>query len=293
MLRDRLWLGATLIAALVGLCYADVSLRPPGVVLLPLAVLIGWLAVGELHRMFSARGLEFPNGVACGCTAIILATAIENWRVPGHPAHGAAAAACGLAAALGWLFLSEMRRFSETSRSLERLGSGALALLYVGGSLSWLVQIRQLGADVGLAALASLVLVVKLCDTGAYFTGRFCGRHKLSPALSPGKTVEGALGGLAWSAIGSWAFFQYALPPWLQTPPPPLIATLSYGVALGLAGMVADLAESLLKRDAGVKDSSAWMPGFGGVLDVVDSLLLSAPVGWAFWASGWLVPWNQ
>ncbi len=136
----------------------------------------------------------------------------------------------------------------------------------------------------------AIVAVVKAADIGAYATGRLIGRHKLIPWLSPGKTVEGFFGGLALSAI-----VGAALAAVIKNNPPiggtdvhwshlsmATVTTVGAlcGVVLGAIGQLGDLLESLLKRDAGVKDSGA-LPGFGGVLDILDSPLLAAPV--AYW----------
>jgi phosphatidate cytidylyltransferase len=151
--------------------------------------------------------------------------------------------------------------------------------------LSFVVQLRM---EWGIGALASLVIVVKMGDTGAYMLGRLFGRHKMAPRISPAKTIEGAIGALVFSCVGSWATFTW-LVPLLEpagSPTRPWWIWILFGLLVGTAGMVGDLAESLLKRDAGCKDSSTWLPGLGGVLDMLDSILLAAPVAWLCWASG-------
>lgn len=133
--------------------------------------------------------------------------------------------------------------------------------------------------------MLAIVCIVKCADIGAYATGRLVGRRKLIPWLSPGKTIEGFIGGLALSGImglvvaslfHAWAGGRWAALPLHQA----LIGGAVAGVVLGAVGQLGDLVESLLKRDAGVKDSGA-VPGFGGVLDILDSPLLAAPV--AYW----------
>jgi phosphatidate cytidylyltransferase len=113
-------------------------------------------------------------------------------------------------------------------------------------------------------------------DSAQYYTGRALGRHRLAPAISPAKTVEGAIGGLVLGSVamtyGGLALFK-GVNPWL------LLATSVVVVALGMVG---DLFESLLKRSAGVKDSSTLIPGHGGVLDRIDSWLFAAPVFYVF-----------
>ena len=129
--------------------------------------------------------------------------------------------------------------------------------------------------------MLAVIGIVKCADIGAYVTGHAIGRHKLIPWLSPGKTVEGFVGGLVWSAaVGAAVAVLFAKNVGPQygefTWPKGLVA----GALLGAVGQLGDLLESLLKRDAGVKDSGA-VPGFGGVLDILDSPLLAAPV--AYW----------
>jgi phosphatidate cytidylyltransferase len=135
-----------------------------------------------------------------------------------------------------------------------------------------------------------LIIVVKMGDTGAYTVGRLVGRHKLCARLSPGKTIEGAAGAVVFAVLGSWLTFAW-LVPWISATGVAQGADtgwgwLPFGLLVGTAGGLGDLAESLLKRDAGRKDSSTWMPGFGGVLDLLDSILLAAPVAYVCWASG-------
>jgi phosphatidate cytidylyltransferase len=125
-------------------------------------------------------------------------------------------------------------------------------------------------------------------DTGAYTVGRIFGRHKMAPRLSPGKTIEGAVGAIIFACLGAWLSFRYLIPAMSPTEIPAAIpgGWAIYGVLVGVVGLFGDLAESFIKRDVGRKDSSTWMPGFGGVLDILDSLLLAAPVAWLCWILG-------
>lgn len=291
MLVWRLLLGTVLIVALLALCWADAHAATPGVWLFPLALIITILASGELLGLFHARGIRPVAWVVyAGNIAIVSA----NWRVnlPAGPLSGPFdAPALALAWACVLAFLAEMVRFREPGRSFEPLAATLLALVYIGWLMSFLVQLRLLGGGwQGMAALASMIAVVKMGDTGAYTVGRLLGRHKLAPRLSSGKTVEGLIGGLVFAAFASWAVFDWLAP--RRAPASantaPEFGWLAYGLVVGIAGVIGDLAESLLKRDAGRKDSSTWMPGFGGVLDIVDSLLFAAPVAYGFWALGWV-----
>ena len=121
-----------------------------------------------------------------------------------------------------------------------------------------------------------LIFVVKIADIGAYFIGSRFGRHKLIPRISPGKTWEGFIGGIA-AGTAAGALFYIAAPSWLNCVRMNLFHAVFLGFGLSLVGTVGDLTESLLKRSAGAKDSGHFIPGMGGVLDVIDSLLFAAP----------------
>ena len=127
-------------------------------------------------------------------------------------------------------------------------------------------------------------MTVKLSDAVAYFVGKAFGTKKLAPRLSPGKTIQGGLGAILGGIVGA-LFMVYVIAPFLyQIEIDKSVGwVLVYGVALTVAGMFGDLAESFLKRTADCKDSSSWFPGLGGVLDVIDSLIAAAPVSFVMW----------
>ncbi len=287
MLRWRLLLGVVFSAGLLGLCWLDARAHTPGAWLLPLAVVVSLLATQELSSMMVARW-PVPLGLAVygGNAAIIAATwaprlsggaLYDHWTWP----------ALTLTASLMAVTFLEVVRYREPARQTERLAASTLALVYVGWLLAFVVQLRFAGPDSawGLAALASLLIVVKFCDIGAYTVGRLIGRHKMAPHLSPGKTIEGGIGGLLFAIFGAWLSLCVLGPRIAGSSLPSFEAWqwLGYGFTVGIAGMLGDLAESLLKRDLGRKDSSDWMPGFGGVLDLLDSVLIGAPVAYAWW----------
>ncbi len=189
-----------------------------------------------------------------------------------------------LAIAAGVLiaFVGEMLRFKLPGGHLINLTGAVFAIVYVGLLGSFLVMLR---IAYGVPALVSMIIVAKLCDVGAYTVGRLIGRHKMAPSLSPGKTIEGAVGGIAFAIFGAWLSVAVLFP--LATGEPSQttwVGVVIYGLAVGLAGMLGDLAESLIKRDVMRKDSGTNVPGFGGFLDVYDSLLLAAPVAFGLWA---------
>jgi phosphatidate cytidylyltransferase len=290
VLSWRIALGTLFIAALVGLCIWDAQLSAPGYVLFPVALMVGMLAADELLGLFTARGLNPVAWSVRAGTFLVVASsaAVVYWPLTGKtypsdcPLGRLGWPMVALAAALILAFIAEMARYERPGRTIENLALALFAYVYVGILLSFLVLLRLLNQGLGgLLPLASLVAVVKAGDIGAYAVGRLFGRTKLAPVLSPGKTIEGSLGGLAFACAASFAVFR-VMGPLSQTG----WGWLAYGLIVGIAGVLGDLAESLLKRDAGRKDSSTWMPGFGGVLDVIDSILLAAPVAYLCWVAG-------
>lgn len=294
MLRWRLTLGAALIAGLSALCWLDARAATPGTWLLPLAAVAALLASQEVLSLLSARGVQPTAWVVYGGNLLLVLSNFVPILWPAAPLEplGWPLAAFGLGIVLA--FVAEMARYEKPGAVMERLGLTIFGLAYVGVLLSFVCQLRLLGdppGKLGIAALASLVIVVKMCDTGAYTIGRLFGRHKLAPTLSPGKTIEGAVGGIASACLGAWIALEWLTPRLVDSPTSGGLTAgwLAYGVVVGIAGMLGDLAESLIKRDLGRKDSSTWMPGFGGVLDVLDSILYAAPVAYLCWALGLVV----
>lgn len=171
-------------------------------------------------------------------------------------------------------------------------------ILYAGFTLLALPALRETPEGNGPSLVLFLLFVVWAGDIAAYFVGRAIGRHKLAPSLSPGKTWEGAIASVAGSVLVAAGLF--ALAEWLQQPSASILlsflqrklpaAVLSYpdelwywlvlAVIVNIAAQVGDLAESALKRSAGVKDSGTLLPGHGGILDRIDALLLAAPALW-------------
>jgi phosphatidate cytidylyltransferase len=293
MLRWRLILGTLLVAALVALCWLEHQLTIPGILLLPLALVCSALGASELIAMFRARGHEPLDHIVYvgSLLTIIVASAPALPLAVGHYLNVGAVGlfATVFAASLLFAVLAEMRRYDGTGKATTNLALTMLAILYVGGLLAFLVQLRLLGDKpwTGLFALVSLIAVVKMSDIGQYAVGRLIGRQKLAPKLSPGKTWEGLFGGFVFAGLTAWLLVERQAYPATWFSGPHFLHGVVYGMALASAGVVGDLTESMFKRDAGCKDSSAWMPGFGGVLDLLDSLLGAAPVGYLFWVLGY------
>lgn len=147
-------------------------------------------------------------------------------------------------------------------------------IIYIPVLLSFLVLIRE--GSSGMIWVFVLLAVIFAGDIGAYYVGSYLGRHKLSPAVSPGKTIEGSIGGLAVNLVlgGVGKYFFLSGLPWGLS--------LLFFLTVGIAGQVGDLFESELKRSSGIKDSGGILPGHGGILDRIDALLFASPVAYIF-----------
>lgn len=285
MLHWRLILGAVFIAALVGLMWLDHATSPPGVVLLPLAVLLSLAAAQEILGFVRAAKLEAQGATVFAGSLLIVASCGVPLLWEDSPLEPAVWPLAALGLSMMVAFLVEMRRYTGPGGIMQRLALTVFCLVYAGLLLAFVALLRFVGpgASWGVPALASLVIVVKMCDIGAYTCGRLLGRHKMAPVLSPGKTMEGAVGGIVFACLGSWLALNLLFPKMTGARPPNEWMWLPYGMLIGLCGMAGDLAESLLKRDVGRKDSSDWLPGFGGVLDLLDSILFAAPLAYVWW----------
>lgn len=185
-------------------------------------------------------------------------------------AHGGGDALTGVLVATAAASLVALIAAGTIPETLAEWGLGLAGVLYVGLLGQHFVRLRELPDGYDWVLLA--VFTTFATDTGAYAAGRLTGRHKLAPRLSPSKTVEGAVGGLATGALAAWGL--NALLGLDRSP----AAMLALGAAAAVAGQAGDLAESLIKRAAGVKDMGTILPGHGGVLDRLDSLLFVAPL---------------
>ncbi len=176
---------------------------------------------------------------------------------------------------LGFLILLLMQfARKDNCNAVLGISTTLFAILYVSWFLSFLVKIRFLQEGIGgIKLLAFILLVTKMGDIGALFIGSLCGKHPLLPNISPKKTVEGYVGSLFFSVVTAIIFRDF-LPSTLHFP---LWHVALMGAFFGGMGQLGDLSESMIKRDCGVKDSGKILPGIGGILDVIDSLLFSAP----------------
>ncbi len=246
------------------------------------------LATHELVHLARARGYRPFGSTAQLFAALLVVGPYVSFNL--RPITGGYDESWGLlwmAIALGFVFLLQaVRRGAENA--MENLAITIFIIFYAGGLAGFMTKLRmEVGGSEGVAVLLFSIFLVKMTDTGAYFTGRAFGRHKMVEWLSPKKTWEGFAGGMVTTVacallIGHWLHVsgvvrlqeRYMTYPW---------ALLVLGLLMGIFSVAGDLCASLLKRDARVKDSGQALPGLGGVLDVVDSPLLAAPVAWLFW----------
>ena len=170
--------------------------------------------------------------------------------------------------------LISLFQFKTDRTVLEVITRQLQGLIYIPVLLSFLILIRE--GSSGMIWIFLLLAVIFAGDTSAYYVGSYLGRHKLSPAVSPGKTIEGSIGGLAGNlVVGSIGKFFFL-------PAMPWGLCLLFFIVVGIAGQVGDLFESELKRVSGIKDSGGILPGHGGILDRIDALLFASPVAYVF-----------
>lgn len=277
MLKYRLMLGPVMIALLLGVLWLDEWATQAGhvrsgLVIMLMLVLPGiWLGARELAILLQGKGVATGYGVLCiagiaGCAGVY--TVIQDdFKLQGPTAMLIVSLAIA-ALMLGVLVRSTKRL---TDGALAAGAASVFAFVYLGLMPGTLLAIRE---EHTAWILAAALLTTKSCDIGAYFTGRAIGKHKLIAWLSPGKTWEGLLGGVILASLVALATLMPLMNlHWAYA--------LVIGGVLGLVGQGGDLLASMFKRDAAVKDSGSSIPGFGGVLDVIDSPLLAGPV--AYW----------
>jgi phosphatidate cytidylyltransferase len=227
-----------------------------------LVCIAGVLATHELHALARQRSIEGNRTLGALLSLGVLASFVDE-RV---------SLAAVLAAAVVLVPVLRLLKKDGVEGALESISVTLAGIIFVGIPLGYLIALMGQGDEIGRDLIIFLFLVVWLADAGAYYVGSAIGKHPLSPTISPNKTMEGAAGGLAMSLVAAtmakvWFFQGLAVRD---------VVLLS--ILLWAAGMLGDLAESLLKRAAAVKDCGTLFPGHGGMLDRTDSLLFGAPV---------------
>lgn len=264
----------------------------PGLLMTFIFAVLIVLAARELCTVFRSKGID-SGQATIGLSALAGFIAMFALRF-GRDARTAPAV---LATLVAFVFIAALIAHSVRRQRVEgAIGAAAAAmfsLVYLGLLPGFYLGIRSAHSA---WVVAAIIAITKCGDSGAYFTGRLIGRHRLIPWLSPGKTWEGLAGALVAAALSA-ALFAWLLNTyggagvwgqpdgsdhrqWVEQPYRYGVAMLG-GAVLGLAGHLGDLMVSLFKRDAGIKDSGSTIPGFGGMLDVLDSPIAAAPI--AYW----------
>jgi phosphatidate cytidylyltransferase len=301
--RDRLLLGPLLIALLLALLWLDGFLDqltcptwltnlgyphptlPPGIILFIVMVGLSIMAARELADILHDKAIDASKRITT--LAAFFGLCVSSF-IPRNFDPSVSTLGAGWDPATGGLIVSSSAvlvlivalrfysRHKNTEGVIAAAGGTMLAFVYLGLMFGFILAIRR---EHPVWTVAWVLLMIKACDTGAYFTGRAFGKRKLILWLSPGKTWEGLVGGvIASMAVG---VIGVVLIDWKERPGHLVLVGAITGLLFGLIGQVGDLTMSLLKRDAGIKDSGKTLPGFGGILDVLDSPLLVAP--FAYW----------
>jgi len=262
MLWKRLATAAVLIPLLVASIRFSAE-RPAGWPFLLLFAVVAALCADEAFRMFLHGARDRAGGVALAVLVYLSAALL-----PGS---------FGVPALLVCVLLSVFHALpgaAEPAEKTRRAATLCLGAVYIGGLLSTYPRTLLLPRGEHWVFLG--IIAVAVGDTMAYFTGRAIGRRKLAPAVSPNKTVEGAVGGLLGS-VGCAVLYAHGF-----LPGGPAGYAAAAGAALGIFGQAGDLFESLVKRAAGVKDSGTILPGHGGILDRADGILAAGPALYLF-----------
>ena len=266
-----------MLVAAIGIPVAVAAGYTGDLVLAALLALLAGVGAWELFRLSREQGTPALEAIGIPLAALIPlgAHAVRlGWLDAPLAAGGAVFIA--LTGAVLWAR-------SPTQRPLGSIAITVFGVLYAGATLAYAYALRHHRFVVDPAAGAVLVFfpiaLTWVSDTGAYFAGRAFGRRKLMPAVSPGKTVAGAVGAVIATMIGAWVYNDRVLRPVAELALAPWTA-LAFGAVISVVGQVGDLVESLFKREAGVKDSSAFFGAHGGVLDRLDSLYFAIPVAY-------------
>lgn len=290
-MRNRLLLGPVMILLLIGSFLLDAWLDrqnlpfgsrlfgrdtfPPGTFLFLLCASVAILASRELAAILQDKKIAASKRITTSAALIgLLVSCLVPTECNGQVGAAIVASSAVLVLVLSLGYYS---RHKQPEGIVAAAGGALLAFVYLGLMFGFILAIRR---EHSVWVLLWVLLVIKASDIGAYFTGKAIGSHKLIPWLSPGKTWEGLFGGIVLSALVGFfgtllmarADIGFDRPAWHGA---------LAGAIFAVAGQLGDLVMSLFKRDAGLKDSGKALPGFGGVLDVLDSPLLVTPI--AYW----------
>lgn len=277
------WLDAQPASEVWRRLFGEAETLPPGLVIVAVGAFVLLFAAWELADLLRAAGVRASLGMTTFAALAGMSAPALGELTSDHVSPIA-----GLAIMAAAVMLLAVIHYGEGdfNGAVSAAGGTVLAFVYLGLLFGFLLMLRF---EHSAWLVLGVIVVTKSGDIGAYLAGKTIGRHKLAPSLSPGKTWEGLAGGVALAsasgALAAWAAPTATLAEVADVTLPVWGGALT-GAALALAGQGGDLTASVLKRDAGAKDASALLPGFGGVLDVLDSLLLAAPA--AYWILWWL-----
>lgn len=249
----------------------------------------------EFYRLAEARGIRpirLPGAVSAAALVLIATV---------HPSVGAAAPALWTWTMVVVLLISGVAIWERGTQGqpLIAISVTLFGALLPGGAMAFAIFLRHLPvaptgpvmsawpALVGLALVAYALAITWLTDSAAFFAGKRWGKRRLIPSVSPNKTVVGAVAGLAGGVVAGWVVSQFVLGLWLGVPINPA-AGAAGGFLISAVSQVGDLAASVWKREAGVKDSGSVFPGHGGIIDRMDSLLFTVPA--SYWLLALLLP---
>ncbi len=231
----------------------------------------GLLILGEIYRISRPNGTE-PNvwwGFACYL-------ALVGDQLLGQGSY------LGSILIISILLMLTVEMFRKKKHVLENIATTFFAASFVGLAMAYFIKLQQLGyagsgGHLGGYAVLTVFVGVWTCDTAAYFVGSAIGKHKIFPRVSPNKSWEGSLAGMFGSLIALVLIVRAGWLPGLD-----YFDAIALGLITGVAGQLGDFAESLVKRDVGVKDSSNLLPGHGGAWDRLDSILFAAPLSYLY-----------
>jgi phosphatidate cytidylyltransferase len=247
-----------LIPVIIFLVWRGEHLYSALIVLVTVVMLIEFC---QLSQSIRAKGSQILT-IVCGLLLCLSAIELLDFKI-----------SVQLALALTLLLPFSCQIFrNQVNVAFLSIASTLMGAVYIGWAFGYhLILLRHI-SDVGSGLIFFLLVIIWLGDTGAYLFGKWFGKHKLRPQISPGKTVEGTIAGLGFGVLGGLGVWSLLLKDTLSLP-----HTLILGVLLGIVGQLSDLSESIIKRSADVKDSGRLIPGHGGLLDRCDSLIFSAP----------------
>ncbi|MFH1066751.1 MAG: phosphatidate cytidylyltransferase [bacterium] len=241
---------------------------------------IGLFAQWEFYRMQEGKNIKVfkKTGVTCGALLFIFSYLQLGLNVETQHIRSGLEVLIVLVVILGTLARQVFEK--EQSQAVATIGLTLLGFFYVPYLSNFFLKTLFLrGADQGFYLIVYLIAVTKLTDVGAYTIGSLIGRHKMIPRISPKKTWEGFFGGLL-IAVAASVILVRVMPQQLDAITP--AASWILGIVLGLLSVVGDLAASVVKRDSQSKDSGVLIPGIGGALDLIDSLLFTSPIFYCY-----------